>query len=302
MGFVEENLRFIGSIRKYILLSAIVLTAGLIAGLFLPEDIKYQFLKLLQDKANAMGQVNGFTLFINNISVSLLLILSGLLVIFPLLIVFYNGLGMGGILSLFGPVMGWPQIMGAIMIHGVFELSAFILAGSLGMIITLQMFKRSPLNLGWPDLLLKIANITFLVITPLLIVAAILESTVSQAYMINANKDLYQKPEVTTLNLKLAEYGFYEKGTSFREYVAINTQVPDLNKPLPRILFFTNQKGESLRLLINESNRQNDLSMQKSAFMSNYIVLSNNDRIYYVKTKLAKRVPEKLIRLFISQN
>ncbi len=251
-----------------------------------------------------MGQVNTWQIFLNNLSVSILVIAGGVIIIAPLFIIFFNGLGIGAILTLFGPVLGWPAVLGSVMIHGVFEILAFLLAGTMGIAIADRILPRGKKNHSWRELLLLVSQGLFIAVLPLLIIAATLETTLSQAFLQNAIKGLYQETNFDAVRQETESHGWYDHGISTRDYIKFHLDHPGVLRPFPSISRLTNNKGEELRLyvvsksdtnLIESMNTLNKYTFigsgTNSLWYAELYTESNPSVLQSLKVKLKQNVP-----------
>ena len=112
-------------------------------------------------------------IFSNNFFVSLLIIFSGFLVVFPALILFSNSFVIG-IVSAFARAKGASLLL--LLPHGIFELPAILLASFVGFYITKLMLLEG--KKGLKKFFKKQFFSFLLVIIILLIIAAIIETIV----------------------------------------------------------------------------------------------------------------------------
>lgn len=130
------------------------------------------------------------TIFFNNITIAMYMIISGIAFgIFPIIILFFNGMFIGVFIKMF-ILEGQSIILLIIGIlpHGVFELTAIILAAAYGMKLGFSLFKTI-INLikgaklkDYKSSFFTIINETVVFIIGIIIIifiAAIIESTIS---------------------------------------------------------------------------------------------------------------------------
>ena len=152
--------------------------------IILLEQVFDKFVTLLQG-ADTNWKV-AFVIILNNIEVALLLFFLGITLIAPALIVFSNGLIIGVFfdfifrLEIFQSGILFSSILSLIP-HGIFEIPAFILTASLGVLFILKIFfpnkilKNKTRRNVFYDMILRFAFI----IMPLFIFAALIESYIS---------------------------------------------------------------------------------------------------------------------------
>ncbi len=80
-----------------------------------------------------LGPVGTFmAILVNNLLVTLVAILGGLLVFTPILITFVNGVVLGSVLAYTLQLYTVPELLTLLLPHGVFEIPALLIACSLG--------------------------------------------------------------------------------------------------------------------------------------------------------------------------
>ncbi|MFA5995603.1 MAG: stage II sporulation protein M [Patescibacteria group bacterium] len=165
---------------------------GIILGVVLPASLKMIMLDLVMQKfaaitgdASTAWQLTE-RIFLNNFLVSGLLYLLGFIVIFPIFLMVINGLVIGIFFDLvyrynfLYPGTFWSSLIGLIP-HGIFELTAFFLAGTLSIAVILKVLFNKIIEpqKSRKQVLLESAIRFFTLIIPLLIVAALVECYVS---------------------------------------------------------------------------------------------------------------------------
>lgn len=139
-------------------------------------------------------------IFFNNIKIAIYMIIIGVIFgIYPIVILFFNGLFIGIFIKMF--IEDGQSIIVLILgllPHGIFELTAIILAAAYGMKLGFSLFKvianrfKGKKIYDYKLKFLNVINETFIFmfgITIILIIAAIVESTVS-LLIINSMKNL----------------------------------------------------------------------------------------------------------------
>ena len=118
-------------------------------------------------------------LLINNMRVTFLITTSGILFyLFPLLVVFFNGIVLGFVIAYVGKPYGVPFVLLMLLPHGIFEIPAMVLAGETGVkmfwsvvtVVKSREWKRLPTTiiLGYRTYVTRVA--------PLLLIAALIEA------------------------------------------------------------------------------------------------------------------------------
>jgi stage II sporulation protein M len=139
---------------------------------------------LAENFVGLMGKSNSvllFYIFINNLSVSLMLLLLFFLFgIAPILALLSNGLTIGILVAYSIDKIGLDNVFLAIAPHGIFEIPAFLIAATLSLHLSKKffIFLRKQ-NSDFKQDFLFATKIMFLVVTPLLLIAAIIETFVT---------------------------------------------------------------------------------------------------------------------------
>ncbi len=177
-ALLKEVLAFIRKHSFYFWMALSIMVAGILVGLILPESMKMTFLLALVQKAKAMGDISVFDIFLNNLVVACILVIGGVVIFVPYLIILINGLMLGALIPILFSKMGGLGLLGGIAPHGVFELTAFLIAGMLGTMISARLLGRLR-QVNWGELWIRISQTFVIFVLPLLIAAAILEVNVS---------------------------------------------------------------------------------------------------------------------------
>ena len=171
--------RFLAESKNYILFSIYLFTFAVVFGIFLNTTPEMTG-KILDYLKQIVAQFNGLNLpqtilylFWNNLSVCIITIFSGvLLCIIPFIIGLSNGFVLGFVakhaVSLDGLTVIWRLFP-----HGIFELPAIIISLGLSFKLGVEIFTRREIRHN----LREIFRIIFLIIVPLLFIAAIIEGS-----------------------------------------------------------------------------------------------------------------------------
>ncbi len=122
-----------------------------------------------------------FYIFIHNLSISLMVVaLFFLLGIAPILTLSSNGLAVGVIVAYSITKLSASEVFLAIIPHGIFEIPAFLIATSLSLYLSKQflLFFKKPRRKFKQDLFFALKIMLF-VVTPLLLVASIIETFIT---------------------------------------------------------------------------------------------------------------------------
>ncbi|AEM39369.1 protein of unknown function DUF95 transmembrane [Pyrolobus fumarii 1A] len=150
-------------------------TLGLLLGLSAPINISQ--LQEIASYALALPPV-GFMLYIlaNNLFVTLIAVIGGLIAVTPLFIAFVNGVVIGSVVTIATSYYSLPEVLWLILPHGVFEIPALLLACSLGLDVAHDVVNHGFMY-AWARLGEKLQ--TYILIIILLIIAAIIETCIA---------------------------------------------------------------------------------------------------------------------------
>ena len=175
--------------KNFLILSLIILVLSIILGVLFSNFIKTYVLEILKNIAETMpkdGNVSKtFTMiFLNNIRVNFIIVLFGLILsIISVLITIFNGLILGFMYTVVSPIV----FVVGIFPHGVFELSAFIISLACAFLVTkleiniiksVSKFKVKE-EIKNSEILIKDILLSIIMIFVLLLIAAIVESTIT---------------------------------------------------------------------------------------------------------------------------
>lgn len=202
---LKDIKRILRDLKPYIVVSCFFLVLGIVVGIFL-QSIFHDFAKsIFEEMAEVAERLEsvppyGQTLFIlgNNFRVA---VLSGVIAFIPLLGILLPI----SIMGLNGAVIGFaPGILGmsgsdfaiAILPHGIFEIPALVLASAVGLRFAIASIKASigfvfhPRGVSGKEVFLReirpgwLSIKLFALIIPLLIIAALMEVTVTPRVML----------------------------------------------------------------------------------------------------------------------
>jgi stage II sporulation protein M len=148
-------------------------------GMMLP--ILKQLKEMISHETNLETALN---IFINNYKVSVYLVVAGTLILPTLFIMFTNGFLMGFIIKyLQTKDLGLFFFLKGVIPHGIFELPALFIAGGIGLRIGLSFFSLDKRKIAKDvsQSIREAAAIHILVVTPLLFLAAFVETYISAA-------------------------------------------------------------------------------------------------------------------------
>ena len=179
--FDVDLLDYLFSLRKYILVSALVLFVSIILGFFLPDKLGF----MVSDSANSFAGSPSITLFftilVNNFIALGLVILTGFLFgVLPLIVMALNGFMIGAVAYNVASAGGLSNFLLGVFPHGVIEIPLTILVSAMGLRIGHDFVKRSE----WIDQPVKAdfkasMEVFIWIVLPLMTVSAIIETYIT---------------------------------------------------------------------------------------------------------------------------
>ncbi len=172
-------------VKTYLLVLATIFTAGVLTGLVAPVQVGKELTEAFQALAEQYIDLTGGTLFLfillNNVLASLMLVMSGLLLgVLPILSVGFNGFVLGLFCRLTSGAQGYGRAALGVLPHGIFEIPALLVAASygvwLGMAVLRRVRRKETAPLG--SMINHALQRYFAVVFPLLVVAAVVETSV----------------------------------------------------------------------------------------------------------------------------
>jgi len=178
----HESFRYVRESKKFIFIIIFIFLILAIIGFILPapgtlSQKIIDFTHELLAKTKGMGFFELFWfIFFNNLKVSLLGMIFGILFgIFPLLVGIANGYLIGFITSFVSQQEGFLSLW-KIFPHGIFELPAVFISLGLGLKLGMFLFQKE--KIGYLQYnFYKSSKAFFLIVLPLLILAAIIETS-----------------------------------------------------------------------------------------------------------------------------
>jgi stage II sporulation protein M len=173
---------------RYALATIIIFVASLAAGVAITianPETGQQMLELLKEAI--LGQVIdksppalAATLFLNNLQACIFMFLGGasfgLLTVF---IILSNGVIIGAVMELVRQQQGILYVAAAILPHGVFEISAFVISGTLGFLLARDLWLETKGTGDAAKEALALGRTFLLFVIPLVAVAAITEAFIT---------------------------------------------------------------------------------------------------------------------------
>jgi stage II sporulation protein M len=228
--------------RWPVLVLLVVFGFGLVLGVVLPVEVKILILQAVAEKFGGILADSPTTLslswniFLNNLTVALLLYGSGFFVILPAVIVFGNGALMGVFLSLLyrSDTLQPGQFLSsmiALLPHGIFELSAFFLVGVLSIVVIMKTVfhkyiepTKSRLRALWES-----AWRFVIIIVPLLMVAALVETYISPRLAAGVQTWWVQRSIDPNLAVALNQVGLAEHGCTVSTTAETNQELATIS-------------------------------------------------------------------------
>jgi stage II sporulation protein M len=165
-----------------------VFLLGIPAGYAMYDQVEGFMLPVIKQLKDMILQENNFetalSIFFNNYKVSIYLVVAGTLLLPTFFIMFSNGFLLGFIIKYLQlKDLGLIYLIKGIIPHGIFELPALFIAGGIGLRIGLSFFstdnKKRTKDVSRS--IREAAVIHILVVTPLLFLAAFIETYISAA-------------------------------------------------------------------------------------------------------------------------
>lgn len=176
----KKSWEFIKESRKFIYAILIIFFAFSLIGFFLPvpEYIEEQLMEFLKNLIEQTKDMSAFQLvrfiFLNNLQSSFIGIAFGVIAgIIPIILTLVNGYLLGFVSSLAVSEGGFFVLL-RLFPHGIFELPAIFISLAMGLKLGSLIFKKHEIN-KFSYCLINIVRVFFLIIVPLLIIAAIIE-------------------------------------------------------------------------------------------------------------------------------
>lgn len=172
---------FVKRIMPLFLLNLLMFSFSIFIGFYLGDNVNPNVfegvLSNIPDPSETdfLGLLSAIS--INNITASLLFIVSGLLVGFPpLLFIAFNGFFIGWIAYSISREMGLWFVAATILPHGIIEIPTITFSAAMGMGLGYQLIHQLRKKGGIKEYLLDSANLFIKRIVPFLLVAAIIET------------------------------------------------------------------------------------------------------------------------------
>lgn len=193
--FYKETLpKVIKNSEKEIKFIAFLFMIFIVLGFFLMSKESEVAQNIIQSALNKLSNIiddggSGFGVFfpilLNNLKVTLIIVLTGwILGIMPILLTFSNGFIIGAVVKLGSVIAGLSvfKIILSLIPHGIIELPAFVLIISLayktGKYAFCVLFKKAPAK-ELAVSVVQMLTIFVLVVVPMLVVAALIESFIT---------------------------------------------------------------------------------------------------------------------------
>lgn len=185
---MSGRIGIVGILRGEMPLAILVICVfilGIISGYLTYEESAEELIPALKGMVRRLLSESrpetAFNIFMNNLTATIIFLITGVTIIIPLLIVFSNGYVFGFILRLM-EIQGldWFDFLKATVPHSVFELPAFFLAAVLGMRIGIRVVlargRRRDEFIGRAR---EGIFIFLVVVVPLLLLAALVEAFIT---------------------------------------------------------------------------------------------------------------------------
>ncbi len=176
---VQDSFSYLGKHKRYVYVSALIFFASSIFGYVFSAQLGF-FDKLLEEIVDSTKNLDYVELiwfiFSKNITSALsVLFLGAILGIFPLFNAIFNGAILGYVYSKVAPIAGYG-VLWKLLPHGIFELPAIFISLGLGIHLGMSFFGSNRIKTfrtRFNKSLLAFLTVVF----PLLVIAALIEST-----------------------------------------------------------------------------------------------------------------------------
>ncbi|MEK6983284.1 MAG: stage II sporulation protein M [Nanoarchaeota archaeon] len=187
---IASALNLLNNNKKVVIAMLIMFLIGIAIGFVLPPKFKLIMFKSITHKVEGIvtdsNFLTFFKIFLNNSFVGLLLIVLGFTLVLPILIILFNGIGLGVVVDLYLRIAQLKPIAlitsaGALLPHGIIELFALITCSIFGITLGLKLFfkKKVMAKRSLKSLFAEIMKIYFFILLPLLLLAAFIESFIT---------------------------------------------------------------------------------------------------------------------------
>jgi stage II sporulation protein M len=171
------------TVRRYILILALIFAVSFLAGTIAPSAIRQQMTEVFEGVVgNYRGLAGGslfFNILVQNVMATIFVILSGVLAgVIPTFAISSNGFGLGVLFRQASEASGYATAVLKVLPYGVFEIPALLIAASYGLWLGVMAVRKMR---GKESTLLRIHiehafRRYFTVVFPLLVVAAAIET------------------------------------------------------------------------------------------------------------------------------
>jgi len=181
-----KKLNLLKVLRKninLIIISLIIYILGVPFGFLYHRESK-EFLIPILDKIKESFTLDSrfeiaINIFLNNLESTLILFVSGTLIIVPFIILFINGFVMGFVFRLFIQERDLILFFSALLPHSIFELTAIFISSALGIRIGINLIPRGD-RIKKVSIAIREGILVYLIlVVPLLIIAAFIEAYIS---------------------------------------------------------------------------------------------------------------------------
>jgi len=173
---------------RYVVITIIIFTAALAAGITVTlssPETGQQMLDLLKEAI--FGEVIdktpaelALTLFLNNLQACTFMFLGGAsLGLLTAFIIMTNGVVIGSVMELVREQQGSLYVLAALLPHGIFEIPAFVISGTLGFLLARALFMEAKGIGDAGEMALGMGRTFLSVVIPLVAVAAVTEAFIT---------------------------------------------------------------------------------------------------------------------------
>ncbi len=180
----KNNLKIIKSSKKYIFFAGVLFFVSFFFGTLFVKvypDLAANSLEELTGAFSFLFELNplqmGVFIFLNNTIKAFLFMSLGILLAIPTLIfIIVNGWVLGFVVALIYPEIGAEGLFKGLFFHGIFEISALLIASGMGIFLGVESVKAKKNIVSIKEKLFSAMTSFLYIIVPLLFIAALIET------------------------------------------------------------------------------------------------------------------------------
>ncbi len=182
----KNSFKILKSSKKYIFFAAVLFFISFFLGILFVKIYPSLAADSLEELAGAFSflfDLNplqmGVFIFLNNTIKAFLFMSLGILLAIPTLIfIIVNGWVLGFVVALIYPEIGIGGLFKGLFFHGIFEISALLIASGIGIFLGVESVKAKKNIILIKEKLLSAMTLFLYIIIPLLFIAALIETLI----------------------------------------------------------------------------------------------------------------------------